>query len=38
VELLNCVYCMGQLLEFFAFLWLRVRWAAGSAGRRAGGC
>ncbi|KAI3434372.1 hypothetical protein D9Q98_002451 [Chlorella vulgaris] len=26
VELLNCVYCMGQLLEFFAFLWLRVRY------------
>ncbi|EFN50801.1 hypothetical protein CHLNCDRAFT_37683 [Chlorella variabilis] len=26
VELLNCVYCMGQLLEFVAFVWLRIRY------------
>lgn len=25
VELLNVVYCMGMLLEFVAFLWLRVK-------------
>ena len=25
VELLNCVYCLGQLLEFVAFIWLRVK-------------
>lgn len=25
VELLNCVYCMGQLLEFVAFVWLRIK-------------
>ena len=25
VELLNCVYCMGELLEFAAFIWLRVK-------------
>lgn len=25
VELLNSVYCLGQLLEFVAFLWLRFR-------------
>lgn len=29
VELLNCVYCMGQLLEFVAFVWLRIRWGHG---------
>lgn len=28
VELLNCVYCMGQLLEFVAFIWLRMRCAS----------
>lgn len=27
VELLNCVYCMGQLLEFVAFIWLRIKYA-----------
>lgn len=25
VELLNSVYCLGQLLEFVAFIWLRIR-------------
>ena len=25
VELLNCVYCMGELLEFAAFIWLRIK-------------
>ena len=25
VELLNCVYCLGQLLEFVAFIWLRIK-------------
>lgn len=31
VELLNAVYCLGQLLEFYAFLWLRYKY-----GRRGG--
>ncbi|PRW20630.1 putative polyamine transporter isoform A [Chlorella sorokiniana] len=26
VELLNSVYCLGQLLEFVAFIWLRIRY------------
>ncbi len=25
MELLNSVYCLGQLLEFVAFIWLRIR-------------
>ena len=25
VTLLNSVYCLGQLLEFVAFIWLRMR-------------
>lgn len=26
VQLLNCVYCLGELLEFAAFIWLRIKY------------
>ena len=25
VELLNMIYCMAELLEFAAFIWLRIK-------------
>lgn len=28
VDLVNCAYCLGQLLEFMAFVWLRIKYPA----------
>ncbi|PSC67221.1 putative polyamine transporter isoform A [Micractinium conductrix] len=28
VDLVNCAYCLGQLLEFVAFIWLRIKYPA----------
>lgn len=25
VSLVNCAYCLGQLLQFVAFIWLRIK-------------